>query len=68
MSGWSFSLTSSRRRTGYRRHAHQRLRSLSPGFLSGNSFIARGQTARGLPIMLVVGRPSGIADGQFLSP
>ena len=34
----------------------------------GNSFIARGQTARGLPIMLVVGRPSGIADGQFLSP
>ncbi|WP_428664118.1 hypothetical protein [Reyranella sp.] len=34
----------------------------------GNSFIARGQTARGLPLMLVVGRPSGIADGQFLSP
>ena len=33
-----------------------------------NSFIARGQTAHGLPIMLVVGRPSGIADGQFLSP
>jgi hypothetical protein len=33
-----------------------------------DSFIARGQTARGLPIMLVVGRPSGIADGQFLSP
>ena len=34
----------------------------------GNSFIARGQTARGLPVMLVVGRPAGIADGQFLSP
>jgi hypothetical protein len=33
-----------------------------------NNFIARGQTARGLPIMLVVGKPSGIADGQFLSP
>lgn len=33
-----------------------------------NSFIARGQTAQGLPIMLVVGRPSGIAEGQFLSP
>ena len=34
----------------------------------GNSFIARGQTARGLPIMLVVGTPSGITEGQFLSP
>ena len=33
-----------------------------------NSFIARGQTAQGLPIMLVVGRPSGITEGQFLSP
>jgi hypothetical protein len=50
------------------------------GYFSGNgtyeqkagdrrdSFVARGQTARGLPIMLVVGRPSGIAEGQFLSP
>ena len=33
-----------------------------------NSFIARGQTAHGLPIMLVVGKPSGITEGQFLSP
>jgi len=33
-----------------------------------NSFVARGQTARGLPIMLVVGRPAGITEGQFLSP
>lgn len=33
-----------------------------------NSFIARGQTAQGLPIMLVVGKPSGITEGQFLSP
>jgi hypothetical protein len=33
-----------------------------------NSFIARGQTAHGLPIMLVVGRPSGISDNQFLTP
>jgi hypothetical protein len=33
-----------------------------------NSFFARGQTARGLPIMLVVGKPSGFTDGQFLSP
>ena len=31
-------------------------------------FVARGQTARGLPIMLVVGTPSGITEGQFLSP
>jgi hypothetical protein len=50
------------------------------GYFSGNgsyeikkgdrrsSFIARGQTAHGLPIMLVVGRPSGITDGQFFSP
>lgn len=33
-----------------------------------NSFVARGQTAHGLPIMLVVGRPAGIVEGQFLSP
>lgn len=33
-----------------------------------DSFIARGQTARGQRIMLVVGKPSGITDGQFLSP
>lgn len=33
-----------------------------------NSFIARGETAHGLPIMLVVGKPSGITEGQFLSP
>ena len=33
-----------------------------------NSFIARGQTPKGLPIMLVVGKPSGITEGQFLSP
>ena len=33
-----------------------------------NNFVARGQTSRGLPIMLVVGRPSGISEGQFLSP
>ena len=33
-----------------------------------DSFIARGQTARGQRIMLVVGKPSGIKDGQFLSP
>jgi hypothetical protein len=33
-----------------------------------NSFIARGQTARGLPIMLVIGHPSGISDNQFLNP
>jgi len=33
-----------------------------------NSFIARGWTAHGLPIMLVVGRPSGISDNQFLNP
>ena len=33
-----------------------------------NSFVARGQTAQGLPIMLVVGRPSGFTEGQFLSP
>ena len=33
-----------------------------------DSFIARGQTARGQRIMLVVGKPSGIAEGQFLSP
>ncbi|MCW5737426.1 MAG: hypothetical protein KIS73_25095 [Enhydrobacter sp.] len=33
-----------------------------------NSFVARGQTAQGLPIMLVVGRPAGITEGQFLSP
>lgn len=33
-----------------------------------DSFVARGQTARGQRIMLVVGKPSGIADGQFLSP
>jgi len=33
-----------------------------------DSFIARGQTSRGQRIMLVVGRPSGIAEGQFLSP
>jgi hypothetical protein len=33
-----------------------------------NSFIARGHTAHGLPIMLVVGTPSGISDGQFLTP
>src|SRR5258708_7894296 len=29
-----------------------------------NHFIARGQTARGLPIMLVVGRPSGTSGSQ----
>lgn len=33
-----------------------------------DSFIARGQTARGQRIMLVVGKPSGIKAGQFLSP
>lgn len=33
-----------------------------------DSFIARGQTARGQRIMLVVGKPAGIKDGQFLSP
>jgi hypothetical protein len=33
-----------------------------------DSFIARGQTARGQRIMLVVGRPAGITEGQFLSP
>jgi hypothetical protein len=33
-----------------------------------DSFIARGRTAQGLPIMLVVGRPSGITEDQFLSP
>lgn len=33
-----------------------------------NSFIARGQTTHGLPIMLVVGKPAGITEGQFLSP
>jgi hypothetical protein len=33
-----------------------------------NSFVARGQTAHGLPIMLVVGRPAGIARDQFLTP
>jgi hypothetical protein len=33
-----------------------------------DSFIARGQTARGLPVMLVVGRPAGISDDQFLNP
>ena len=33
-----------------------------------DSFIARGQTARDQRIMLVVGKPSGITDGQFLSP
>lgn len=33
-----------------------------------DSFIARGQTARGQRIMLVVGKPSGITEGQFLSP
>lgn len=38
-----------------------------PGDLR-DSFIARGQTARGQRIMLVVGKPSGITDGQFLSP
>lgn len=50
------------------------------GYFSGNgnyelkqgdrraNFIARGQTAHGLPIMLVVGKPPGIVDGQFLSP
>lgn len=33
-----------------------------------DSFIARGQTAHGQRIMLVVGKPSGITDGQFLNP
>lgn len=33
-----------------------------------DSFVARGHTARGQRIMLVVGKPSGITDGQFLSP
>lgn len=33
-----------------------------------NSFIARGQTPRNLPIMLVIGRPAGISEDQFLSP
>ena len=32
------------------------------------SFVARGQTSRGQRIMLVVGKPAGIAEGQFLSP
>jgi hypothetical protein len=32
------------------------------------SFIARGRTAHGLPIMLVVGKPSGITEGEFLNP
>jgi hypothetical protein len=50
------------------------------GYFSGNgnyerkagdrpdSFIARGQTAHGLPIMLVIGRPSGISGDQSLNP
>jgi hypothetical protein len=33
-----------------------------------DSFIARGRTAQGLPIMLVVGKPAGISEDQFLSP
>lgn len=33
-----------------------------------DSFVARGKTAQGLPIMLVVGKPAGISDDQFLSP
>ena len=33
-----------------------------------NSFVARGQTARNLPIMLVIGHPAGISEDQFLSP
>ena len=62
------------------RHAGKFSLSCFGGYFSGNgayeqkagdpnnSFIARGQTARGLPIMLVVGRPAGISNDQFLTP
>ena len=33
-----------------------------------DSFVARGRTEQGLPIMLVVGKPAGISEDQFLSP